>query len=656
MPVVKEDDNPWLVCCTCVEKLTDFRLFKRRCVECLFVFYNRVQKGPYRGSRERKNPREETNDEKQQNEEDLEEGITGNADGLSAKAWEIDSPEGSAEPSDMIGTPEVEDPFSGIPGESPTTPGSGYECPEMQVQVKMEAIFTEDEEGGTRGLPEECLEIVEHKLEEGGDEAPVEWTGGSQGLVDDASGASDGEWSEGQVEQPAGEASSEAQGYQYSSLGCIQKMVHNLSRESGPVFEHRRTDQLSSPTQVEHGDSRCSESQVLSCAEPSLSVEPTPSGASQDPEPSGAYSTKVVCDDDGESRSFVMEGPDGGSTETAGPSSTRVPRGKQRNGTFMGARVSTDGASLLEQLFQCDQCGSEFLTKKAIQKHMSLHIGVGFLVCGVCQMKFKDRVEYERHGVLHHGVRVVGSEQFRDKSNDGSVTVASTAVSASPMGQIVEQITGATADKPFVCRICSKAFGRRGNLNVHMHGHTGWKPYSCDKCSSSFITRSSLNAHIRIHTGEKPYMCEICSKSFTTSSYHAVHMRLHSGDRPHACHLCPKAFISKNKLTLHMSVHTPNDKPYSCEFCPKIFAHKRTLILHTRIHTGDKSYACNLCSKSFTRKSYLTSHIKYRHGKKPHMCSICSKRFPTKTYLNRHLSTHKCESASELDDCEVSQP
>ncbi|XP_071455190.1 uncharacterized protein, partial [Hetaerina americana] len=42
--VVEDANHLWLVCSTCMEKLTEFRLFKRQCAECLSVFYNRIQK------------------------------------------------------------------------------------------------------------------------------------------------------------------------------------------------------------------------------------------------------------------------------------------------------------------------------------------------------------------------------------------------------------------------------------------------------------------------------------------------------------------------------------------------------------------------------------------------------------------------------------
>ncbi|XP_071439505.1 uncharacterized protein [Hetaerina americana] len=45
--VVEDASYPWLVCSNCMEKLTEFRLFKRRCAECLCEFYNRIQKECY---------------------------------------------------------------------------------------------------------------------------------------------------------------------------------------------------------------------------------------------------------------------------------------------------------------------------------------------------------------------------------------------------------------------------------------------------------------------------------------------------------------------------------------------------------------------------------------------------------------------------------
>ncbi|XP_071445653.1 uncharacterized protein [Hetaerina americana] len=43
--VVQDEIHPWLVFSSCMELLTEYRLFKRRCSECLSVFYDRIKKG-----------------------------------------------------------------------------------------------------------------------------------------------------------------------------------------------------------------------------------------------------------------------------------------------------------------------------------------------------------------------------------------------------------------------------------------------------------------------------------------------------------------------------------------------------------------------------------------------------------------------------------
>ncbi|XP_071447421.1 uncharacterized protein [Hetaerina americana] len=57
--VVEDANYPWLVCSACMEKLTEFRLFKRRCSECLSVFYDRIQKECYPATKDCVTQREE---------------------------------------------------------------------------------------------------------------------------------------------------------------------------------------------------------------------------------------------------------------------------------------------------------------------------------------------------------------------------------------------------------------------------------------------------------------------------------------------------------------------------------------------------------------------------------------------------------------------
>ena len=63
----------------------------------------------------------------------------------------------------------------------------------------------------------------------------------------------------------------------------------------------------------------------------------------------------------------------------------------------------------------------------------------------------------------------------------------------------VDELTG----KPWVCKVCDRAFALKGNLQQHEAIHSDKRPYKCDVCDFSTKFQSHLTLHKRTHTGKK---------------------------------------------------------------------------------------------------------------------------------------------------------
>lgn len=53
--------------------------------------------------------------------------------------------------------------------------------------------------------------------------------------------------------------------------------------------------------------------------------------------------------------------------------------------------------------------------------------------------------------------------------------------------------------KVFVCDVCNKTFGHRGNFKKHYRTHTGEKPFVCQVCFKRFAQKVQCQRHIFFH-------------------------------------------------------------------------------------------------------------------------------------------------------------
>lgn len=166
----------------------------------------------------------------------------------------------------------------------------------------------------------------------------------------------------------------------------------------------------------------------------------------------------------------------------------------------------------------------------------------------------------------------------------------------------------------FFCQFCDTAYVDQEDCFDHESSHDAVNPHQCNFCAFSCANRNSVVAHIKeCHEPEKPFICVMCEKRFGRRSDLRKHAIVHTGIRPFGCPVCGKNFSRNTNLTKHLRIHS-GLKPHVCQLCPRSFTTRADLLRHTQVHSEIKPFQCSQCPATYSRRYKFLHHEKTHHG------------------------------------------
>jgi stress-induced morphogen len=280
--------------------------------------------------------------------------------------------------------------------------------------------------------------------------------------------------------------------------------------------------------------------------------------------------------------------------------------------------------------------------------------------CGICNSKFTQKSNRDRHQRTHDGkVRV-------------SCTYEGCTVTVCDRWALARHMCQHTGKSDHMCTRCTphKAFGSNAMLKRHIITHE--RPLVCRSCGNRFANERDLKTHVETehNTGDVPYRCMECGKVCSSEKSHRMHTQGHANKRhgvstkrkrtsegpPSAgggnIVMRPLAVNPSSSLPSSLSNFNPGNVNKRAKYATNEgFPSTTNAVTTINPNNGNTNFKCNECNKVLSSKGGLKRHMVRHSGESEHRCGICNKAFGGPYLLSRHQIVHTkpfvCRGCSE---------
>ncbi|XP_043286449.1 zinc finger protein 84-like [Venturia canescens] len=228
----------------------------------------------------------------------------------------------------------------------------------------------------------------------------------------------------------------------------------------------------------------------------------------------------------------------------------------------------------------CPTCGKVCTQQSALSNHMRTHEPKKHK-CEICGRSFGLFIRLAAHRLSEHGQHPVMSPIEASVEQEEALNAEREArearVAKMPMTHGRKSSEILNDDEISMNELSDPNQRPRENANAPKN------VARCGICQQWFTDHTTMLTHLQTHSDtltSKSFSCKLCTKTFKEKWQLNRHEVSHKrGKISHSCKVCSKTFRDKSQLKIHEAIHALS-KTYHCPKCNKIFFKEFSLMTH----------------------------------------------------------------------------